>query len=183
MQGNVPVCFDILKAVTHICVQYSKGVSMRVSISLGAFTALLSLHMEWVDKLPCIPHSLGNLKFLLHVQMEYCTELRIIEALPQCLEHLDRQGCYSLIEIPWCSCSCSSPYAWCSCFLLHNPTEWQRLHLLTLLDTLKFFSVFVAWTDLSFPYQVLIAILHPGTWNARQWYRIEEHIHRICVLK
>ena len=100
MQGNIPTGFDSQKAVTHICVRYSKGVSMRLSNSLGAFTALLSLHMEQVDKLSCILHSLGNLKFLLHVHIEYCTDLRIIEALPQCLEHLDLQGCYSLIEIP-----------------------------------------------------------------------------------
>ena len=72
----------------------------QLSSSLGAFTALQSLHMFDVENLSCIPQSLGKLKSLLHVQIRCCTDLRIIEALPHCLEHLDLEGCWSLIDIP-----------------------------------------------------------------------------------
>ena len=84
----------------------------------------------------------------------------------------------------WMRCSkCLVPYVGCSWFPLHNPTKWHHLHLLDLKDTLKSSFVSLACTDLSSSNQVLIAVLHPGTWNARQWCRFEEHIHRIRVLK
>ena len=89
-----------LKGVTHLCVRYCEEVSMLLSNSLGAFTALQSLHMEHVDMLSHIPQSLEKLKCLLRVEIRYCTELSCIDALPQCLEHLDLEGCCSLIEVP-----------------------------------------------------------------------------------
>jgi hypothetical protein len=92
--------FDRLKALTHLFVKCGEDVSVRLRDSLGAFAALQSLHIASVKKIYCIPRSLGKLKCLLRVQIKNCTELSIIEALPQCLEHLDLEGCYDLIEIP-----------------------------------------------------------------------------------
>jgi Leucine-rich repeat (LRR) protein len=97
---GVPAGFDKLKALTHLFVKCGEDVSVRLRDSLGAFAALQSLHIASVKKIYCIPRSLGKLKCLLRVQIKNCTELSIIEALPQCLEHLDLEGCYDLIEIP-----------------------------------------------------------------------------------
>jgi hypothetical protein len=97
---GVPAGFDRLKALTHLFVKCGEDVSVRLRDSLGAFAALQSLHIASVKKIYCIPRSLGKLKCLLRVQIKNCTELSIIEALPQCLEHLDLEGCYDLIEIP-----------------------------------------------------------------------------------
>ena len=87
VEGNVPAGFDRLNALTHLHVRYVEDASTRLSSSLGAFTALQSLHKESV-KLSCIPQSLGKLKSLRWVVIQYCTKLSCIDALPQCLEHL-----------------------------------------------------------------------------------------------
>ena len=97
---GVPAGFDRLKTLTHLSVKCGEDVSMRLSDSLGAFAALQSLHIASVKKIYCIPRSLGKLKCLLRVQIKNCTELSIIEALPQCLEHLDLEGCGDLTDIP-----------------------------------------------------------------------------------
>ena len=89
MQRIIPADFDRLKTLTHLYVHDSEDVPMRLSYSLGAFTALQSLHMERAEKLSCIPQRLGKLESLLRVVIQYCTELSFIDALPQCLEHLD----------------------------------------------------------------------------------------------
>ena len=100
MQGNVPAGFNRLKALTHLYIQDGEDVSTWLRNSLEVFTALRSLHMKQVEKLFYIPQSLGKLKSLLHMQIIFCMDLRIIEALPECLEHLDLRGCCSLIDIP-----------------------------------------------------------------------------------
>jgi Leucine-rich repeat (LRR) protein len=108
IRRGLPVGFDRLKTLTHLSVGglffsgdsvYGEDVSMRLSDSLGAFTALQSLHIEDVKTIFCIPQSLGELKCLRKVEIQYC-DLQIIEALPQCLEHLDLQCCRSLTDIP-----------------------------------------------------------------------------------
>ena len=100
IRTGVPAGFDRLKALTHLSVSEGEDVSMRLSDSLGAFTALQSLHMELVKNISRIPRSLGEFKCLRKVQINDCRDLLIIEALPQCLEHLDLHGCCNLIEIP-----------------------------------------------------------------------------------
>ena len=95
--------------------------------------------------------------------------------------------CYKLVYRRihnWMRCSkCLSPYVGCSWFPLHHPTKWHHLHLLGPKDTLKSSFVSLACTDFSSSYQVLTAVLHLGTSNARQWCCFEEYIHRILVLK
>ena len=101
MTAHVPAGFDGLKALSHLYVlEGSEDLSMGLSCSLGALTALQSLHMKRVKELRYIPESLGKLKSLLHIHIEYCTDLWFIRALPQCLEHLNLQGCEMLSEIP-----------------------------------------------------------------------------------
>ena len=97
---GVPADFDRLKLLTHLSACDGEDVSMRLSDSLGAFTALQSLRLVSVKNIFRIPQSLEELKCLRQVQILDCRKLFKIEAFPQCLEHLDLQGCYDLIEIP-----------------------------------------------------------------------------------
>jgi hypothetical protein len=95
---GVPAGVDKLKALTHLCVDGGEDVSMRLSDSLGAFSALQSLHIALVKKISHIPQRLGE--HLRKVEIQFCEDLLHIEALPQCLEHLDLKGCWNLTDIP-----------------------------------------------------------------------------------
>ena len=102
---GVPAGFDRLKALTHLSVGrdgqvWGEDVSMGLSDSLGEFAALQSLHIQCVEKMSRIPQRLGELKCLRKVQIQLCEDLLHIEALPQCLEHLDLYGCRNLTDIP-----------------------------------------------------------------------------------
>jgi len=102
---SIPAGFDRLKALTHLSVtggilQCGEDASMQLSDSLGAFIALQSLHIALVKKISRIPQRLGELKCLRKVEIQFCEDLLHIEALPQCLEHLDLKGCWNLTDIP-----------------------------------------------------------------------------------
>jgi hypothetical protein len=43
---------------------------------------------------------MGNLNWLVRLEMRFCDKLLTVEALPEGLEHLDLSNCYNLVEIP-----------------------------------------------------------------------------------
>ena len=138
---GVPARFDKLKALTHLSVEHDghnrgEDVSMRLSDSLGAFTALQSLRIARVKKISRIPQRLGELKCLRKVQIQFCEDLLHIEALPQCLEHLDLWGCQNLTDIP-----SLKPMKSLVHLNLEGCRELRHVHGLEWLNTLVFINL------------------------------------------
>jgi Leucine-rich repeat (LRR) protein len=133
---GVPEGFNRLKALTHLSVAGGEDVSMWLRDSLGEFTALQSLHMASVRKISYMPLSLWELKCLLWVVIRYCTDLRTIVALPQCLEHLELKGCFGLMRIPSLKPMKSLVY-----LNLEGCQQLRNIHGLECLTTLVFINV------------------------------------------
>jgi hypothetical protein len=67
---------------------------------LGALTALKYLFFDGHATITTLPKSMGNLKWLVRLEMYSCDNLLTVEALPEGLEHLYLSHCYNLVEIP-----------------------------------------------------------------------------------
>ncbi|KAG0565426.1 hypothetical protein KC19_8G189700 [Ceratodon purpureus] len=67
---------------------------------LGALTALKNLDLSEHNTITALPKSIGNLKWLVSLDMSHCPELVTVEALPEGLERLDLGECPKLTEIP-----------------------------------------------------------------------------------
>ncbi|KAG0565429.1 hypothetical protein KC19_8G190000 [Ceratodon purpureus] len=96
LRSYVPGTFQGLQALTSLDV-YGASADMG---GLGALTALKDLDLSGHKTITALPKSIGNLKWLVSLDMSHCPELVTVEALPEGLERLDLGECPKLTEIP-----------------------------------------------------------------------------------
>jgi Leucine-rich repeat (LRR) protein len=98
----------------------------------GALASLKELDLSEHATITTLPQSIGNLKWLVSLEMHGCQELSTVEALPSSLEQLDLSDCTKLAKIP--------SLATMSCLLhlnLHNCRSLRHIHGLECLTTLE----------------------------------------------
>jgi Leucine-rich repeat (LRR) protein len=93
---SVPQTFQGLQSLTSLRLD---GGSADVG-DLGALTALKHLNFWAHATITTLPKCMGNLKWLVRLEMRFCRKLMTVEALPEGLEHLDLRYCSNLAEIP-----------------------------------------------------------------------------------
>jgi Leucine-rich repeat (LRR) protein len=93
---SFPQTFQALQSLTSVSL-HEGSADMG---DLGALTALKSLRFWAHATITTLPKSMGNLKWLVRLEMYSCDNLLTVEALPEGLEHLYLSHCYNLVEIP-----------------------------------------------------------------------------------
>jgi Leucine-rich repeat (LRR) protein len=98
----------------------------------GALASLKELDLSEHATITTLPQSIGNLKWLVRLEMHGCPELATVEALPSSLEDLDLSGCPKLANIP------SLATMRCLLYLyLRDCRSLRHIHALECLTTLE----------------------------------------------
>ena len=108
----------------------------EIPMELGRLINLKELKLSFYENKNISLLNAGKLKSLLKVVIRDCKELSCIDTLPQCLEHLDLQGCCTLIEIPSLKPMKSLVY-----LNLRHCQRLRHIHGLECLTTLEFIYV------------------------------------------
>ncbi|KAG0609443.1 hypothetical protein M758_8G185100 [Ceratodon purpureus] len=96
LRSYIPGTFQGLQALTSLVLH---GASADMG-GLGALTALKNLELQYHETITALPKSIGNLKWLVSLDISDCPKLLTVEALPEGLERLELRWCRKLTEIP-----------------------------------------------------------------------------------
>lgn len=131
---TVPESFGRLGSLAFLDLR-NCNLEGRLPSVLGGLTALKTLHLGCNPKITVLPESFKNLKLLVRLQMDHCSALLTIEALPPGLQHLNIAHCSKLIDLPSFREMSSLMFLnMCNCTAL---THIQGLEFLTALEEIN----------------------------------------------